>query len=277
MANPTIKEALKEASLILKSPKEASILLQHVSGLDSVSLILKEDTLCEQYKTYQTVVQRRLENEPIEYITGSVSFYSREFFIKTGALIPRPETEILIDKVINASKQFKKKINIAEIGTGSGVIPVMLALLLKEVHITAIDISNDALEIAKINAKRFNVLDKITFIQSSYLDGIYDQFDMIVSNPPYIANDFTLEPHLSHEPQNALFGGVIGDEMLKNIIDIWQQREVPILCCEMGYDQKQPLSRYLRDKGIHRFSFYEDLAGLDRGFVAHLQGEVEIE
>lgn len=272
MADPTIKEALQEASLILGSPKEASILLQHISGLDQVALILNEEKIFNEYQRYKALIQRRTDDEPIEYITGHVSFYSRDFFINPGALIPRPETEILIDKAVKAAKIFDQKIQMAEIGTGSGIIAVMMALLIEDIHITAVDISEDALKIAKINARRFGVHEKITFIQTSYLDGIYDQFDMIVSNPPYIADDFLLENNLSYEPKNALFGGAVGDEILKNIIDIWSERGIPLLCCEMGYDQKSALSRYLANKGINRFSFYEDLAGFDRGFIAYLKG-----
>lgn len=144
----------------------------------------------------------------------------------------------------------------------------MLALLVDDIKITATDISKDALEIAKINAKNFRISDKITFIQTNYLDDIYDEFDMIISNPPYIANDFELEKNLSFEPQNALFGGEVGDEMLKDIIKLWKSGKSPYLLCEMGYDQKESIVNYLTDHGIINFSFYKDLAGFDRGFIA---------
>ncbi len=259
----TIKEALKEASLMLKNPKEASILLRHLLEYDQVQLLLNEQENLENYDKYQALIQRRLSHEPIEYITNKVSFYSREFFIKAGALIPRPETELLVDCALEIKPQ-----SVAEIGTGSGIISIMLALLIDDIKITATDISKDALEIAKMNAQKFEVSDKITFVQTNYLDDIYDDFDMIISNPPYIAEGFELEKNLSHEPQNALFGGKIGDEMLKEIIDIWIQKNSPHLLCEMGYDQKEPLTQYLADKGITEFSFYKDLAGFDRGFIA---------
>jgi release factor glutamine methyltransferase len=259
----TIKEALKEASLILENPKEASILLQHLLNYNQVEIILNEQKPMQEYETYKSLIKRRLNHEPIEYITQKVSFYSKEFFIKQGALIPRPETETLIE---HALKIQPKKV--AEIGTGSGIISITLALLLDDIKITATDISKEALEIAKTNAKKFEVSHKIEFIQTSYLDEINDEFDMIISNPPYIADGFELEKNLSYEPQNALFGGEVGDEMLKEIIDIWLDRSSPYLLCEIGYDQKEPLSRYLAKKGIKEFSFYKDLAGFDRGFIA---------
>ncbi|HIP60596.1 MAG TPA: peptide chain release factor N(5)-glutamine methyltransferase [Campylobacterales bacterium] len=256
----TIKEALKEASLILKNPKEASILLRHLLDYDQVQLLLNEQKPFEKYNPYQTLIKRRLSHEPIEYITEKVSFYSREFFIKQGALIPRPETEILVDYALEIKPQ-----SVAEIGTGSGIISIMLALLIDNIKITATDISKEALEIAKINAEKFKVSDKITFVHTNYLDDIYDEFDMIISNPPYIAEGFELEENLSHEPQNALFGGKVGDEMLKEIVDIWIQRKCSYLLCEMGYDQKESMSRYLNKFNL---KFYKDLAGFNRGFIA---------
>ncbi len=273
MGNPTIKEALKEATFVLKNKKEASLLLQHTLKCDDVYLILKEDELLTEYKRYKELVKRRSLDEPIEYITNSVSFYSKEFFIKKGALIPRPETELLIDKALDISKKMDKKtLHVGEIGTGSGIIACMLAMLVDDIKIIATDISNDALEIARINAQKFGVMDKITFVQTNYLDGIYDKFDMIISNPPYIAEGFVLENPLSYEPQNALFGGIRGDEMLIEIIDLWLKREIPYLLCEMGYDQKKPLYTYLRDKGIKQIDFYKDLSSFDRGFVAKYEG-----
>jgi release factor glutamine methyltransferase len=263
MANFTIKEALKEASLVLNDKKEASILLQHLLGFDQVEMILKENELLLTYQEYQELIQRRLSDEPIEYITNKVSFYSREFFITQGALIPRPETELLVDKALGILKN--RKFKVAEIGVGSGIISIMLALLVKDIEIVATDISQKALEVAKTNAKAFEVLDKITFIKTSYLDGVDDNFDMIISNPPYIEDGFKLEKPLYHEPQTALFGGKIGDEMLKDIVDIYKNRKTKYLLCEMGYDQKESMSKDLAD---FKVEFYKDLAGFDRGFVA---------
>ncbi len=264
----TIKGAFKEASLALKSPKEASILLSHVSELNQTEIIINENQKLKNYSLYQDLIKRRLSHEPIEYITNKVSFYSQEFFIKKGALIPRPETEILIDKTIEISKRFNSKLKVAEIGTGSGIISVMLAKLINDIQIIATDISQEAIDIAKINAKQFNVEKKIKFMKTNYLDNISDEFDMIISNPPYIANDFKLEKNLSYEPDNALFGGVIGDEILKDIIDIWIKKQAPYLICEIGYDQKENLKKYLKTKGIKEYSFYKDLSGFNRGFVA---------
>jgi release factor glutamine methyltransferase len=269
-SNPTIKEVLKEASLMLQSQKEAAILLAHYLKCDRLRLLTHEDEKIKNPGDYFALVKRRLAHEPVEYITNTVSFYSEDFYIAPGALIPRPETELLIDKakeIIHKEKITK----IAEIGTGSGIIAVMLAYLFPHLEIVATDISKDALKIAQVNAKNKAVSDRIHFIHTSYLEGINQNFDMIISNPPYIAEDFELEKPLSFEPQNALFGGIRGDEMLCDIIDIASERKRGYLLCEMGYDQKIPLENYMKQKGIRKISFYKDYCGFDRGFVADLK------
>ncbi len=265
--NPTLKEALKEGSLMLQNQKEAAILLAHHLGCDRLYLLTHEEERLKNPQRYFSLVKRRQAYEPIEYITGRVSFYAREFHIAPGALIPRPETELLIDraKAIIAKEEIGE---IAEIGTGSGVIAVMLALLFPALTVTATDISDDALKIARTNAEKFGVSDRIRFVHTSFLEGINQKFAMIVSNPPYIAEGFSLEKPLSHEPQNALFGGRRGDEILRQIIDLTVARRCPFLLCEMGYDQKAPLQSYMAQKGCFDVTFYRDYSGFDRGFIA---------
>ncbi len=147
----------------------------------------------------------------------------------------------------------------------------MLALFFPDIKITATDINKEALSVAKTNAKRFNVEKRIDFVLTSYLDTINKDFDMIISNPPYIAKDFKVDKNLSFEPQNALFGGEKGDEMLKTVIECAIKKESKFLLCEMGYDQKEPLKNFLLEKGIREFKFYKDYSGFDRGFVARIK------
>ena len=265
----TIKQALNDASQQLHNGKEARLLLAHYLHKDALSLIMIEDQELVHPEGYFSLVKRALENEPIEYITQKVSFYSEEFFIQKGALIPRPETEILVDKVIKEASAYPHP-HILEIGVGSGIISIMIAKLLKDVTLTATDISKEALKTATINAKNFKVEEKITFVHTPYMEGIEQSFDIIVSNPPYIANDAPLEKNLSYEPETALFGGERGDEILKQIIDIAIYHDNCILCCEMGYDQKDALETYMHKKGIKDITFYKDYSGFDRGFVAKI-------
>lgn len=264
----------KELRDIARRPKlEAEILLAHTQGQERVWLHMHYYDEIEPQEFYRCLELRK-NYIPIEYILGKVSFYSEEFLITEGVLIPRPETELLVDISSKAIEEngFKQ---IVEIGTGSGIISVMLALKHPELSITATDINEKALELAGKNAEKFGVAERITFVHTSYLDGINTPFDFLVSNPPYIANNFPLEPHLGFEPQNALFGGSVGDEMIKTIIDTVLERKISMMSIEMGYDQKEPIAAYFREKGIESVEFYQDLAGLDRGFCADLRKKIE--
>lgn len=264
----TIKEAISESKNYLIGVAdrwiyEAEMLLSHLLQKDRIYLHLNENLELDEHtkKWFFKLLERRSENQPIEYLINSVSFYSDEFYIDCRALIPRPETELLIDEVLKL-KDIKR---VVEIGVGSGVISVMLKKLKPEWQIVATDISEDAIEVAKVNAKKHNV--SIEFIHSNLLDNVDGEFDIIVSNPPYIANEVKLEKNLSYEPQNALFGGEVGDEILRDIIDLAVIRKVKYLACEMGYDQREKILNYIQKYNIKSIEFYRDLAGFDRGFV----------
>lgn len=250
--------------------KEAFLLLGHILKKDRTYMLLNENKELKEHEKFMRLIKRRQENEPLEYITNSAGFYSEDFYVDDRVLIPRPETEILVDKVLGICKK-ENITKIAEIGTGGGVISIMLAKLLGSAQITSTDISNKALEVAKINAEKFKVDKNINFINTSYLNGVDKNFDLLVSNPPYIANDFIVDKNLEFEPRSALFGGKKGDEILKNIIDIAIEKNVKYLVCEMGYDQKKALKEYFLKKGLRNFEFYKDLAEFDRGFCVKIK------
>lgn len=259
----------KELREIARRPKlEAEMLLADALGQERIWLHMHyhDDVDTQSFFRY---IELRKNHVPIEYILGHVSFYSEDFLITDGVLIPRPETELLIDITSQAISEngFTK---IVEIGTGSGIIAVMLAKLHPEIFVTATDINEKAIQLAQKNAERFGVSDRIRFVRTSYLEGVEDPFDLLVSNPPYIANNFPLEPNLDYEPDTALFGGEKGDEMIKQIIDLSIAKGIRVLTIEMGYDQKAPLQAYFDSKGVSSVVFYQDLAGLDRGFRADL-------
>lgn len=266
-----VKEALIFGANSLKKSssipnKEARILLAHLLKKDQMWLITHEDEDIDCLDAYNELILRRINHEPIEYITNQASFYLRDFYVDNRVLIPRPETEILIDKVVDVSKSFENP-QIVEVGCGSGIISIMLALLLPQAKITAVDISYKALEVAKINAKKHGVEKRIEFMQSDLLQKIDNKkIDILVSNPPYIADGESLDVGLSYEPDVALFGGSIGDEILKKLVGETIQKKIPVLACEMGYDQQDKLTRYLSNFNL-KAKFYQDLAGLDRGFV----------
>lgn len=267
--NLVIKEALykavvqmREATLIPQ--KEAMLILGEVLGKDMTWLVAHENDEVQIDEHFFDLVARRANNEPLEYILGRASFYGKEFLVDKRVLIPRPETELLVDKVLELARDIQTP-HIVEIGCGSGIISIMLSSLFPKARMTAVDISQDALHVAMINAKKFGVEEKINFVLGSYLDGVEEKIDILVSNPPYIAQNEPLHVGLSYEPSLALYGGVVGDEMLKHIIDLFKERAISVLVCEMGYDQKESILKYASDKGFEA-KFYKDLADLDRGF-----------
>jgi len=244
-------------------------MLSHVLGKEILWLMAHDDEKIEIPQDFLDDIEQRKNSVPLEYILKLASFYSREFYVDARVLIPRPETELLVDHVLDWA-QGREVLTIAEIGTGSGIISIMLAHFLPHAHLIAVDLSNEALEVAKINAKKHGVSDNITFVHGNLLDCVREPIDILVSNPPYIQKDAILEKNLSYEPSLALFGGEEGDEILKKIIDIAQESKIDFLACEMGYDQRDKITNYL--KTLNRKAiFYKDYADFDRGFLLEVE------
>lgn len=255
---------------IPRASREAQLLLMEYLKVDELWLITNQNTEIEYSSTLELWVERRSVNEPFEYIVNKVSFYSEEFYIAEGALIPRPETEVLIDEILENIDDVNAVIHFVEVGVGSGIISIMLARKLKNARFIAVDISRDALEIAQINIKKFGLEERIELREGSLLEPIIEKIDYLVSNPPYIENGISLEKNLDYEPQNALFGGVVGDEIIKKLLDEVLRRDIKFFSCEMGYDQKDKITDYLKNIQNKQLNFYKDLSGFDRGFTIRL-------
>lgn len=274
----TVNDALKAAVSLIAPACEisganparvAKALLMSYLGVKIEWIFLNLNRELDDADGYFALVTRFANHEPLEYITGEAGFYGLSFNVKKGVLIPRPETEILVEKSLEILSNLPARgesPRVAEIGTGSGIISICLALN-SNAKIIASDISNDALNLARENAAKFGVEDRIEFVKCAYLDQIYGRFDLLVSNPPYIARDYRLDKFVLNEPHEALFGGAAGDEILKNIILVAKNRGVKYLACEMGYDQRESMQSALKFNGFEA-EFYKDLAGFDRGFVA---------
>lgn len=259
-----ITEALE--GVVARPRREAQLLLMAHLQQDELWLMMHEADLVEEGDKLQVWLERRQRNEPLEYITNSVSFYSETFFIQEGALIPRPETELLIDLVL-ANVDVNTTATFVEVGVGSGIISIMLAKHLPHAKFIGVDISLEALAVARINIEKFGLSERIVLRESNLLSAVREKIDFLVSNPPYIADDEPLASNLDYEPDLALFGGHIGDEIIQKLLDAVYQREIPFFVCEMGYDQEPKLKHYLREQAFKRLEFYKDLAGLDRGFI----------
>ncbi|BDY12120.1 peptide chain release factor N(5)-glutamine methyltransferase [Hydrogenimonas cancrithermarum] len=273
----TIEEALREGAVTLASvadrPRlEAEILMSEHLGRERVWLHMHSDRKMEDPKGYFALVERRCKSEPIEYITGRVSFYDLQLEVGPGVLIARPETELLVDMAAKIVGKYRLT-NICEIGVGSGAVSIMLAKMFPELRIVATDISEKALAYARKNVVRYGLEDRIELRQADLLEGIETVPEMIVSNPPYIGERYMLPHSLRYEPENALIGGVCGDELLQRIILTAKTRNVPHLVCEMGYDQRHPIVEFCAEQHLPEPKFYRDLAGLDRGFYVRMSGE----
>lgn len=267
----TYKQVIKKYSSYLRKvthipQKEVEMLLLYILDKNVIWLHLNYNEECSCEKELEKLVNKRSSEYPIEYITKKATFYGEVFNVSPGVLIPRPETEILVEKCESYLKTIDSP-KVVEIGTGSGIISVMLALLIDNIKITAVDINEKALELAKSNALKHGVESKIEFIKSDLFSNISGSFDACISNPPYIANDYKLPKNVKYEPSNALFGGIKGDELLKDIISECYKKDIKYLACEMGYDQKIPLTKFLeKNFKFKSLEFYEDYEKFDRGF-----------
>ena len=268
----TIKESLLWAKTELiesceRPQYEAELLLAYHLNKDRMYLITHEYDEIKNVDLYKKIIERRKANEPYEYIVGSASFYDIHLKVEPGVLIPRPETEILIDLVSEIIE--KEHIgSIAEIGVGSGAISIVLARKFPDLKIIATDICDTPLRVAAKNIETFGLQKQIELRKSNLIDEVSEEIAFLVSNPPYIAEDFLLKSNVvDYEPKEALFGGRVGDELLKQIILDVKDRGIRYLACEMGYDQKEPIASFVNKTGVKSIKFYKDLAGFDRGFV----------
>lgn len=274
----TIKQALQYGRETLQNicqrPQyEAELLLAYHLDKARTYLMIHDSDEVPQIEGYEALIQRRARHEPYEYIVGEASFYDVHLKVEPGVLIPRPETEILIDKVAEIIQREKIE-TIAEIGVGSGAISVVLARKFPHLKIIATDICDVPLKVARENSKILGVESQITLRKSNLLDAVNEPVELVVSNPPYIADDAPLEANVAeYEPKEALFGGRVGDELLKQIILDVKARGIKWLACEMGYDQKAPIQAFVNEIGVQSITFYTDLAGLDRGFVIAFEGK----
>lgn len=267
-------EITEKLSGVVEFPRrEAELLLMAYLERDQLYFITHQEVLVnERDSRLLEWIERRSRNEPLEYLTHRVSFYSREFYIDEGALIPRPETELLIDEVL-ASVNPDEDLTIVEVGTGSGIISILLALHIPNARFIAVDISPRALSVARRNIETFGLSDRIELREGDLLGCVNEKIDLLVSNPPYIAQDASLEENLSYEPQNALFGGTIGDEIICRLIDEVYRRKIPLFACEMGYDQRLKVQAYLKPFAVQSLKFYLDLSSFDRGFIVKANHE----
>ena len=243
--------------------RDAEILLAFALGCVRVDLLAHPERVLSAAEgdRFETLVQRRLTCEPIQYIVGAQEFFGLQFEITSDVLIPRPETEHLVEAVLRLAD----KNEILDVGTGSGAIAIALAYHSPNSRVTAVDISPVALEVARRNARRHGVNDRMVFFQSDLLASVNAQFDVVVSNPPYVAETEVLEPQVDrHEPHSALYAGPTGLEIYQRLIPQAREHLKPggWLLMEIGFGQSDALKGLLT--GWSNVTFVSDLQGIPR-------------
>ena len=258
---------------------DARVILCKVLSLSYEQLLVRYDNVLSalEEKEFLRLVDRRLSMEPIAYIIGKQEFYGRDFVVDKSVLIPRPETELLVDSIIEDYNihHLDKNIKILELGTGSGAISVSIANEILRAEIFAVDISSEALKIAKINAYNHKVNEKIKFIQSDWFSNVGEsRYDYIVSNPPYIDyNEKSVATGTRlFEPKLALYANDNGLAAYKAIINSAPSylKDGGKLLFEIGYKQRDKVLDILRECGFTDIFTKKDLAGHDRVIIAQL-------
>lgn len=278
-----IADALKKASDRLQAAgvadhrREASSLLEFVLQERSAYLIShSEDQLAANQKMiFDACVRRRTNREPLQYITGRQEFWGLEFEVTQDVLIPRPETEILVEAAVAMLSKFDSP-RFCEVGVGSGCISVSMLHSIKGATAVATDVSTPSLQVARRNAKKHGVDTRIDIIEADLFDSLDERFDVIVSNPPYVPESeiADLQPEVrDYEPRRALTGGADGLDVVRRIATESPRRlrACGVLFIEIGYDQAERVAN-LFDKSVWgEIEFLRDLQSIERVVRARLK------
>ena len=276
----SIARAIVEAAQILRQAgvpearREAASLIEHLTGCDRTFLITRAETALASadVRRLRGLVERRAAGEPLQYITGRQDFYGLDFEVTTDVLIPRPETELLVETALELLDKTSQRPLICDVGTGSGCIPIAILHERPQAQAVACDISWPALRVAARNAARHNVRERLALVASDCLDAIDGErarFSMLVSNPPYVAEEALagLQREVrDHEPRVALTPGGNGLAIIRRLIN-----DAPRfletgghLLLEIGFDQHEAIAELIDSKVWELLDIHKDLQGIPR-------------
>lgn len=264
-------DRLKRADIDTAS-LDAKLLLCKYLQKDKLYLVVNADKEIEIDNSFEQIVSRRENHEPIQYILGKAEFYGLDFKVDKNVLIPRPDTEILVERVINFVGD--NLYTVLDIGTGSGCIPITVAANCKNVKAYTVDVSEYATKVAKENAKLNGVEERVTFLNMDILKDFLDlEVDCIVSNPPYIEDGVipTLMSDVKdYEPYIALSGGADGLVFYRRIAEKGYEilKKGGLIVFEVGYNQAQAVKEILKNNGFVDMEIIKDLAGINRVVTA---------
>jgi len=288
---PTIAQAITEGAVRLHAAdidherRTAGLLLCHVMGIDRTRLLTRSEEQIDeaQYRNYLAFVERRASGEPVQYLTGHQEFYGLDFIVTPDVLIPRPETEFLIERVMKLVEERQDSPLIVDVGTGSGCIAVTLAMQLPRARLMATDASRAALNVARTNAERHGVRDRIEFLEGDLLmplaeRGLEGAVDVLASNPPYVSED---EPELIErevcdwEPHEALFGGADGLAFYRRLLADGLKYLKPggYLVVEIGYGQLDSITDFAGRSSWELVDVTLDLQGIPRTLTLRMPSE----
>lgn len=275
----TIREVLNwtrgyfEDAGIVQPRLEAEILLAHALDVDRLHLYMAPDKplTTDERSRYRSVVKERQSGTPLQHVIGEVNFYGLRFRVDREALIPRNETEELLDQVIKRAPR-DRDIRCLDLGTGTGVIAVCMARYLPKAQVTAVDISPEALQMARENAALNEVTERIEFVESSWFAQVEGEFDFIASNPPYIRSDELADLPVEvrvHEPSVALDGGADGLDRIREISEGLRAHLKPdgVVLMEIGHRQGDSVKQLFESIELVDVSVERDMAEKDRFVV----------
>ena len=279
----TIKETIRKGMIILKTNNitepsiKSRLIMQYVLNKPREYLVVhdKEELTLRQEVNYFKAIKKLCQGIPIQHITNRQEFMKMTFYVDENVLIPRPDTEILVEEVIKIAKKINAK-KILDLCTGSGAIAISLAKYINKSNITAVDISKKALNVAKLNAKNNEVEDRIIFVESDLFKNLKkEKYDIIVSNPPYIKKEVLkkLDKEVQKEPNLALDGGYDGLDFYRKIINKADEylKFNGYLCFEIGYDQKEDVENLLKEQEKYvNITCKKDLCDNERVIIAKL-------
>lgn len=288
---PTIAQSIIEGSRRLRAAGvdhdrlTAGLLLRHLIGVERTHLLTRSEEQIggDQYRDYLALIERRAAGEPLQYVTGRQEFYGLDFIVTPDVLIPRPETEFLIERVMKLAEESERdSLLIVDVGTGSGCIAVTIAKLLPGARLIATDVSQAALTVAQRNAEHHGVRDRIEFLEGDLVAPLLDRglqgaVDILASNPPYVNQDgrqFLQREVREWEPKEALFGGADGLDFYRRLL-----AETPIILkptghmvLEIGFSQFEAISEIVSGSALQLRDDTRDLQGIPR--ILCLQSKV---
>jgi release factor glutamine methyltransferase len=275
-----IQTALNQANQKLKKNNivsyklDSEILMSNVvkEERDYVILNLKRNLSNSQLINYRKLVHERSRGKPISYLVGKKEFWNHEFYIEEGVLIPRPDTEVMIEQILKLSKN-KSKLKVLEVGIGSGCILLSLLKEKKDFYGIGIDISKKCIDISKINSKKLGLKNRVKFFKTDVDNFNYGKYDLIISNPPYIKKldlKYLEKDVIAFEPEIALDGGLDGISEIRKVINKSSEL-IKIggkLILEIAFDQKNEVLGLLREEGFYINKTLRDLAKNDRCIIS---------